>query len=319
MSAPIGVLLLNLGGPAGPAEVAPFLRSLLADPAVTGIPRPFSTLLARVIAARRAPLVVERYRAIGGGTPLGRLTAMQAAALGECLGPGFVVRYAFRHSAPRADTELAALHRAGARTVVAAPLYPQWSASTSGSALAEVRRLAPRRGLEVVEIAPFAAAPGFIDAVAARLAEVMSPGDHVVVAAHGLPERAVRAGDPYVGQVRDTVAALAERVPPGTTIGLAFQSRLGPVAWIRPYLDEEVRRLGAAGVRSLVVVPVSFVAENLETLHELDIDLAGIAANAGITGFRRAATVGSHPAFITLLARLVQESLGRHEEVQRVA
>jgi protoporphyrin/coproporphyrin ferrochelatase len=319
VAAPVGVLLLNLGGPAGSDDVAPFLRSLLGDPTVTGLPRPFSLWLARVIAARRAPMVVERYRAIGGGSPLGRLTAAQGAALGERLGERFVVRHAFRHSAPRADAELTALCQVGVREVVAVPLYPQWSASTSGSALAEVRRLVRRHGLELREASSFAAAPGFIDAVAARLAEVMVPGDHVIVAAHGLPERAVRAGDPYVSQVRATVAALATRVPAGTALHLAFQSRLGPVAWTRPYLDEEVRRLGGAGVRSLVVVPVSFVAENLETLHELDIELADTAAQAGITRFRRAATVGCHPAFVAMLAGLVVDALGRGGEVRNVA
>jgi protoporphyrin/coproporphyrin ferrochelatase len=319
MAAPIGVLLLNLGGPAGPAEVAPFIRSLLGDPTVTGLPWPFSTWLAALIAARRAPAVVERYRAIGGGSPLGPLTAAQGEALAGRLGAGFVVRHAFRHSAPRADAALAALVADGAHEVVAVPLYPQWSASTSGSALDEVRRLAPRHGLAVRETSSFATAPGFVAAVADRLAEAMEPGDHVVVAAHGLPARAVRNGDPYVEEVRATAAALAALLPEGVRLDLAFQSRLGPVEWTRPYLDEEVRRLGAAGVRSLVVVPVSFVAENLETLHELDIELAETARHAGITRFRRAGTVGCHPAFVAMLAELVLSCLGRDREVRDVA
>lgn len=318
MATPTGVLLLNFGGPANLEDVAPFLRSLLGDPAVIGLPWPLRVWLARLIARRRAPIVIERYRAIGGGSPLARSTAEQAAALAGALGEGYLVSFAFRHSPPFATAELERLADAGVREVVALPLYPQWSASTSGSALAEVHAPAHRLGLAIHDVPSFPAAPAFVDAVVARLRAVVEPGDHVIVAAHGLPERAARAGDSYVTEVRATFAALAARLPEHE-LHLAFQSRLGPVRWTRPYLDEEVRRAGVAGVRSLVVAPVSFVAENLETLYELDIELAEIATAAGIARFRRAATVGCHPAFIALLAELVRGALGEATEKCDVA
>ncbi len=305
---PTGVLLLNLGGPATLADVRGFIASLLGDKEVLTLPAPLRVGLANLIAWRRAPRVRTFYQAIGGGSPIGRLTRDQVDALASALGDGFVVTHAFRHSPPRAARALAELAAAGARRVVVLPLYPQWSGSTTGSGVAEVEREAAGLGLELVKVGSYPAADGFIEALAAHTRPLISDGCVVVATAHGLPQRTVDRGDPYVGDVRATFAALAAALPAGTRCTLAFQSRLGPVEWTRPYLVDEVQRLAREGVTSLVVVPLSFVSENLETLYELDVELAHLAAAAGVTSFRRAPVVGCHPAFVATLADLVRRA-----------
>jgi ferrochelatase len=314
------VLLANLGGPERPEDVAPFIESLLADPLVVPLPWPLRRLLARVVSRRRAPRVIEHYREIGGASPVRRHTDAQAAALAAALG-GTVsaVRTVLRYSPPRAAAVLAELAAAGVREAIVVPLYPQWSSTTGGSALAEIKAAAASAGVAVAATSSFPAARGFIAALAERTLPHLEPGCHVLMTAHGLPQRIVERGDPYVAEVRATATALAAALPPGTATSLAFQSRLGPAAWTRPYLVDEVPRLAAAGARSLVIVPLSFVCENLETLYELDIEVAALAATAGIGRYRRAETAGCHGSFIDCLARLVRSSLAWRAEVADAA
>jgi ferrochelatase len=129
-----------------------------------------------------------------------------------------------------------------------------------------------------------------------------------LITAHGLPQKAIERGDPYRDEVERTAVALAERLPAGVPSSLAFQSRLGPVEWTRPYLTDEIPRLAGEGVRSLVVAPISFVADCLETVHELVIETAELAAESGIESYRVAPAPGAHPAFIAELAGLVHRT-----------
>jgi ferrochelatase len=314
------VLLANLGGPEGPADVAPFIERMLSDPLVMPLPWPLRRLLARLIARRRGPRVVEHYRAIGGASPVRRHTEAQGAALAALLGDEVAaVRTVLRYSEPRAAAVLAELAAAGVREAVALPLYPQFSSTTGGSALAEISAAAARAGIAVTATPSFPAARGWIAALAERTLPHLEPGCHVLLTAHGLPQRIVDRGDPYVAEVRATAAALARALPPGTRTSLAFQSRLGPAEWTRPYLVDEVRRLATEGARSLVVVPLSFVCENLETLYELDIEVAALAAAAGVARYRRAGAVGCHPAFVAGLAELVRGAVAHRFEVADAA
>ena len=305
---PTGVLLLNLGGPATLADVRGFIASLLGDKEVLTLPAPLRVGLANLIAWRRAPRVRTFYRAIGGGSPIGPLTREQVDALAAALGEGFVVTHAFRHSPPRAARALAELAARGVRRVVVLPLYPQWSGSTTGSGLAEAAHEAAALGLELATVGSYPAAGGYIEALAEHTRPLLEDGCVVIATAHGLPQRTVDRGDPYVADVRATFAALSAALPAGTRCTLAFQSRLGPVEWTRPYLVDEVQRLAREGVTTLVVVPLSFVSENLETLYELDIELRHLATAAGVTSFRRAPVVGCHPAFVATLADLVRRA-----------
>jgi len=308
MGDPLGVVLLNLGGPEGEAQIPDFLRRLLGDPDVIRLPGPVRKMLARFIARRRSPKVAGHYKQIGGRSPIGQQTRAQAEALRAALGEGWLVRYAFRHAAPFADQVAAGLAEAGARRVVALPAYPHWSGSTSGSALKDMRRAAAPHGLALTHTPSFPDGPGYVRALADNIAPLLTAGCHLLVSAHGLPEAMVRRGDPYVDEVSKTFEALRVALPASTAMSLAFQSRLGPVQWTRPYLVDEVARLAAEGVRSLVVAPVSFVCENLETLYELDKEVAEIARSNGIVDYRRAPVPGVHPAFIDELAGLVRRA-----------
>ncbi len=304
----LGVVLLNLGAPQSREDVPGYIRRLLSDADVMPLPWPVRGLVAGMIARRRSEAVAEHYRAIGGRSPLHAQTLGQAQALGAALGPGYAVRFAMRHSAPGALEALSHLASAGAGRVVALPAYPQWTRSTSGSALRDLDRAGRRTGVCVRHAPSFPDAPGYIDALAASVLPLLSPGSHLLVTAHGLPLRAVEGDDPYLEEVARTVAALRGRLPPGTPCSLAFQSRVGSMPWTGPSLEEEVQRLAGDGARSLVVLPISFVSENLETLYELDIELAAHAQRCGITQFARAPAPGCQPAFIAELARIVRRT-----------
>jgi len=306
----IGVLLLNLGGPADAAGVAPFLRSLLADPDVVPAPWPVRPLLARWVAWRRAPHTAAHYDAIGG-SPLGAQTRAQVDALAAALGAPFCVDFAFRHSPPATAAAVAALRSRGVQRLIALPLYPQHSFTTTGSALTELRRAVASSGLELAEVSSFPDDADFVAAWADVTRPLLEADSHVVISAHGIPASIVRRGDPYVDEVKRTAQALAAALPAGTRWSLAFQSRLGPVEWTRPYLVDEVARLGREGVRQLVVVPISFVCENLETRYELDIELCELARSSGIASFKRAPTPGVRAAFIRGLARLTRDTAQR--------
>jgi ferrochelatase len=307
MTAPVGVAWLNLGGPSSPGAVPDFLRRMLADPYVVPAPGPVRSLLARWVAWRRSPRVVGHYARIGGASPIEPLTRDQVEALAARLGEGAIVRYVFRHSPPFASEVVGEFAAAGVRRVVAFPAYPQWSGGTTGSAVEDLEAAASVAGMEVTVCGSFPVAEGYVSAIADGIRPLLAPGTHLVLTAHGLPMRTVRAGDPYVGEVERTAEAVRGALP-DLPCSLAYQSRLGPVRWTEPYLVNEIRRLGAAGTASVVVAPLSFVCENLETRYELDLELAELARSVGIVRYRRAPAPGCHASFIDDVARMVREA-----------
>ena len=303
LPADVGVALLNMGGPSNLDAVEPFLRELFSDPAILGAPWPIRPLLAGWIARRRAPHSRVRYGRHGGASPLLAATEAQARALEEALGSPVAV--AMRYGHPTSEEAIGALAERGVQRVIALPLYPQYSTTTSATSLAAIRDAAAARELELAEVASYPELPGLIDALAraaeARLGEA---GDgqvvHLLFAAHGIPMSRVRAGDPYPEQVQATAEAVAARL--GASWSLGFQSRVGPVRWLEPSVDDEVARLADEGVGALVVQPLTFVSENLETLDDLDRELRDVAAERGIERFLRGAAPGTDPAFIDGLA-----------------
>jgi len=305
---PVGVVLLNVGGPRTKEDVPAFIREMLSDPMVMPVPWPVRPLLARRISKRRRQNVIDHYRQVGLPSPVFEQTSLQAEALASELGEGFAVEHAFRYSSPTADECAARLEARGVRQIVALAGYPQWSRSTSGTALAELRRAATRRGLGVREIGSFPDAEGFIRALAALTRPLLTEGAHLLLCAHGLPQRTVERGDPYVMHVLRTAEALTAALGKDRPSSLAFQSRVGRMEWTRPYLTDEIARLGDGGTSAIVVVPVSFICENLETLFELDVETAELAREAGIASFRRAPAPGTHPDFIAGLAELVRKA-----------
>ncbi len=298
--ADVAVLLMDYGAPREDAEVRPFIASLLADPAILPLPLGLRQLLAHGIALRRAPKVVARYRAIGG-SPLPAEVEALADDLGDSLGSTVVVRPAFCHAAPRVEDVVAVLARDGVERVLGLPLFPQRSTTTSDVCQRLLLAAAARHGVAAAITPDFAEAPRFVVAMAEGLQPLLTPDSHVLMVAHGLPERLERAGDPYPQRVRDSAAALAAQLPADTPWSLAFQSRLGPAAWTGPYLEDELERLASSGVRDLVLQPLSFACENLETRWDLDHVAAERAAELGVERVVRAPAPGRHPAFQDLL------------------
>jgi ferrochelatase len=315
------VFLLQLGGPDEIASIEPFLRNLFED--VLALPDWARLPLARFIARRRAPRVAPLYAEIGGGSPIRANTEAQARALeAELRSRGFEARVlvAMRYAPPRALAAIDEARRQWSDALwLALPLYPQYSFATTRSSLDEVQALLTTPEQErLLVVNAYPADPGFVAAVAACVRETLQtvPGamqasTHVVFSAHGLPLRLVRQGDPYPEQVRQSVDAVVECLGLTSPVHLSFQSRVGPVRWLRPSTLEMVERLGHLGVRSLVVVPIAFVSEHIETLHELDIQLRDIARRAGIMDFRRAPTPGDRRDFIQALADIACRALPR--------
>jgi ferrochelatase len=311
------VLLLQMGGPASVEEIRPFLRALFSDPAIVPLPGPppFRRALAFLISTLRGRRVAGRYRAIGGGSPLGRITAAQAAALEKRLGgegSPVPVRPVMRYAEPRAARVADALRREGVSRVIALSLYPHYSRTTTGSSLDELREvLGEMGGFSFEAVDRWGDDEGYLalltrwtgEAVAAVRREA---GDDVRVlfSAHGLPEKLIDAGDPYRDEVERTFAAVVARLP-GVSCGLSFQSRIGPVKWIGPETGEAIDRLASDGARGLVVVPLGFVSDHIETLYDLDIVHRERARRAGIPFYRRLPSFNDDPGFIDVLGGLL--------------
>jgi ferrochelatase len=310
------VVLFNLGGPDAPESVRSFLFNLFNDRAIITLPQPWRWMIARVIAGRRAETARAIYDKIGGGSPLLANTLTQAAALTEALGAEHRCFVAMRYWHPFSAEAATAVKAWNPERIVLLPLYPQFSTTTTQSSLADWHAAAARAGLSRVPTVSLCCYPdnaGFIAATAAairsEIAQLPSGARYrILFSAHGLPKKIVSAGDPYQFQVERTVASLR------AALGIAdldsvvcYQSRVGPLEWIGPATDAEIRRAGAEGV-GLIVVPVAFVSEHSETLVELDIEYRHVADQAGVTFYQRVATVGCAPEFIAGLADLVREA-----------
>jgi len=316
------IVLFNLGGPDGPAAVEPFLRNLFRDPAILRVPGPLRLFLSWLIARRRAPVAREIYAQLGGGSPILPNTEAQARALEAALaGDGEAKCFiAMRYWHPRAAAAAAAVAAWKPTRLVLLPLYPQFSTTTSASSLAEWEREAAGAGLAGLpthRVCCYPEEPGFIAELAARLEPHLTAAAasgrpvRLLLSAHGLPKKIVAAGDPYQWQVERTAAALRARLArPGLELVVCYQSRVGPLEWIGPSTESEVRRAGADQV-ALVVAPVAFVSEHSETLVELDQELRHVAEQAGVASYHRAPTVDTGAAFIAGLARLVRQALAR--------
>ncbi len=311
------VVLFNLGGPDSPEAVRPFLGNLFADPAILRMPSIARWFLSRLIASRRAPVARRTYARIGGRSPLLERTEEQARALrSELNSEDFHVFIAMRYWHPMARETAARVAELAPDRIVLLPLYPQFSSSTTASSFDDWDRAARDAGLDapVSRVCCYPEEAGFVAVLVegarrgiARCAGSGKP--RVLFSAHGVPRKFVAAGDPYQDQVERTVAAIVAGLAiDGLDYVVCYQSRVGRLEWLAPYTDDEIRRAGAAGV-SVVVVPVAFVCEHSETLVELDMDYAELAAASGVPDYVRVPTAGIDAAFIGGLARLVGAAL----------
>lgn len=275
----IGVLLLNMGGPDSLSDVAPFLYNLFSDREIIQLgPKLLQKPLAWLISRSRASKSRDIYSKIGGASPLRRITQEQATALQNALNTDdqrYVVRVAMRYWSPTAAEAIAELLALGVEQVIALPLYPHYSRATSGSSLADLRRvqqaLAPH--LPVFEIPSWPDEPHYILALTEKIRQGTelfgNENFQLVYSAHSLPVSFIKDGDPYVDQLQCTIAALEKKT--GITGRLCYQSRSGPVQWLTPATSEMIETLAAEGCKNILMVPISFVSDHIETLYEIDM------------------------------------------------
>lgn len=308
----VAIVLFNLGGPDSLDAVQPFLRNLFGDPAILRVPPLLRRPLASFIARRRAPKARDIYARIGGSSPIVGQTEAQARALEEALGGehewrGYVC---MRYWHPMTAAVVRSVERFAPDRIVLLPLYPQFSTTTTASSF-RAWKDASRFKAPTKSIRSYPTEPGFIaasvDLVRQGLAESGKGPKRLLFSAHGLPERVIKAGDPYQAEVEQTAKAIADAIG-GLDWSVCYQSRVGPLKWIGPPTEEEIRRAGADKA-SVVLYPLSFVSEHSETLVELDMDYRRLAEEAGVPVYVRVPAVGTHPLFIQGLARLVRNAL----------
>jgi protoporphyrin/coproporphyrin ferrochelatase len=317
----LAVVLLNLGGPDSPEAITPFLRNLFSDPAIISLPEIARLPLAWFLANRRATQARDIYSKIGGASPIRRLTEEQAQALeGELRKTNEEARVfvAMRYWHPMSDETVRKVKEFGPEEIVVLPLYPQFSSTTTGSSFAAWREAAQRHGLKVRTHA-VCCYPIHYLFVSAHLALLRRALDEfsvdepvrILFSAHGLPERIVAAGDPYQFQIEQSVAAVVSALArPAVEWRVSYQSKVGPLKWIGPSTEDEVRAAGAEK-RALVVVPIAFVSEHSETLVELDMDYANLAAESGVPRYVRVPALGVQSDYSKALAELVGKAIER--------
>ncbi len=314
----IAVVLMNLGGPDDLDAVRPFLLNLFKDPAIIGAPGPVRLALAHFISWRRAPVAREIYKHLGGASPLLPNTEAQARRLEAVLQDLGTVRcfIAMRYWHPLSEQAAEQVKAFDPDEIVLLPLYPQYSVSTTGSSVKAWQAAARKVGLSVPtrRVCCFPTEPGFVAAVAALIEPVLKKAEEagrprVLFSAHGLPKRQVERGDPYQRHVEASAAAVVEALAiPSLDWKVSYQSRVGPLEWLQPYTEDELRRAAEDKV-PLVVVPIAFVSEHSETLVELDIEYREVAEELGVPAYARVPTVGVETPFIEGLARLINEAV----------
>jgi ferrochelatase len=314
----VAVVLFNLGGPDGPADVTPFLRNLFSDRAIIDLPAPARLPLAGLIAGLRGRKARANYAVMGGGSPLLAGTRAQAVALETALAerlPGATVKtfIAMRYWDPLTGEVAPEVARFAPDDVVLAPLYPQYSTTTTASSVAAWRRAYGGSG-GIHTLCCWYDNAGLIEAhtrlILATWEAAGRPKARLLFSAHGIPLSVAARGDPYPWQVEVTCAAIAARLGPGWDWRLCYQSRVGPMKWLGPSTLEAIATASAEGL-GVLVDPVSFVSEHIETLVELDRDYAEFAARAGAPCYLRVPSPGVAPAFIDGLAGAVERALGR--------
>ena len=314
------VVLFNLGGPDSLAAVRPFLYNLFSDPDIFKFPLGFITqkVFAALISWRRAPEASEGYAALGGKSPLLENTQAQAIALQLALSDAgeFDVFVCMRYWHPLTREVVADLRAKGYRHVILLPLYPQYSITTTGSSYNEFQRECRRQRYEptVTLVQEWYEQPDYLDAIAKTLREEAKrfpdpdPARiEVLFSAHGLPQKIVDAGDPYERHIRATFDAVSARLG-WPHVSLCYQSRVGPLQWLKPYTDDVIREKAAAGCQQMLVYPIAFVSDHIETLFELGMTYRDLARKRGVAHYRVAPALNTDPLLIEALKKLVLAS-----------
>lgn len=319
----VGVLLLNLGGPDELEDVRPFLYNLFSDPEIIRLPVPWlQKPLAWFISTARSRKSQENYKEIGGGSPLRRITEEQAQALKAQLqteGKDAQVYIGMRYWHPFTEEAVVRIKRDQLEKLVILPLYPQFSISTSGSSFRVLERIWQEdpalQKLPYTVIPSWYDEPAYLQAMANLIAQELdkfsNPDQvHIFFSAHGVPLSYVEeAGDPYQSEIEECTRLIIKTLNRPNDYTLAYQSRVGPVEWLKPYTEEAIVELGEKGVKDLLVVPISFVSEHIETLQEIDIEYRELAEESGIENFQRVPALNTDQTFIQALTNCVENAL----------
>jgi len=318
-----GIVLMNLGGPETTGDVNLFLNRLFADREI--IPLPFQKILGPTIANVRTEKVKKLYQSIGGGSPIRKWTTKQGDAMVEYLdkvspqtGP-HKYYIAFRYADPLSDSAVLEMKKDGVQRAIAFTQYPQFSCSTTGGSLNELWRSLKRNNLQdefqwsVVDRWPDH--PGFINAVSERIKEGLStiPEEHrdktiILFSAHSLPMKVINRGDQYVQEVASTIQHVMHHLNFSNRYISTWQSAVGP-NWMGPQTVDVIKKLAKRGDKSVLVVPIAFTSDHIETLSEIDIEMAEEAEKAGLEYFRRAPSLNDSPHFTKAMGDIVREHL----------
>ncbi|MBV8061901.1 MAG: ferrochelatase [Alphaproteobacteria bacterium] len=326
MTQKIAVILFNLGGPDKPESIRPFLFNLFNDPAIIRVPNPLRYLIAQMISRRREKTARAIYQQVGGRSPILPNTEKQAEALqkqlnqqdGENTYRCFV---SMRYWHPFADETVADVKAFGPDRIILLPLYPQFSTTTTASSFEAWRDAADSASLRVPSqsLCCYPQMQGFVDALAIRIAKLYGEASthgkpRLLLSAHGLPEKIVKAGDPYAWQCEQSATAVVQALNiPDLDWILCYQSRVGPLKWIGPATDDEVRRAASDRV-PVIIAPLAFVSEHSETLVEIDIEYRHLAAQKGVPYYAYTGAVATDSSFIAGLAQQVIEAAQHRQQ-----
>lgn len=320
------VILFNLGGPDKLESVEPFLFNLFNDPAIISIPLIFRYPLAKILSKRRAPIAKNIYKEIGNKSPILELTQDQAKSLEKNLsGKGeykcFVVMRCWH---PRASDVMAKVKEYNPEEIILLPLYPQYSASTSGSSINEWNDLCKKENYKVKTktICCYPTENNFIESHANLIKKTIKTLENnnfkLLFSAHGLPESKIKKGDPYQWQVEETVKGIMSKLSSANIdYVISYQSRVGPMKWIGPSTDAEIIKYSKEN-KGIVIVPVAFISEHSETLVELDIKYKKLAEKNGCTFYKRVPALGTEENFINGLTELVLQPQTRGDFVSSI-
>lgn len=304
------ILLVNMGGPSNIGEIRGYLNSIFRDPAILPLPGLLRNPLAGFISGKRAPKVAERYNLIGGGSPLPKWTEKLRDLIAAEMGNSDkTILHAFRYSHPTIESALNGMNNGKIDELILLPLFPHRTGAMTGSVEKEAARICGLKNIKLKSVPAWGNREEILSIWSDYIGEeiIKIPSDtFVLFVAHGIPLRDVNRGDDYPHQVRKTVEALANRLPDGLEWSLSFQSKVGPVKWTGPYLEDEIVR-GSKTANNLLLVPLSFVADCLETLYDLDIVAPQLAKDAGFDTVKRVRVFNDDPRFARALATFVSE------------
>lgn len=312
------VVLLNLGGPDSLDAVETFLYNLFCDPDIFKIPVG-QKLFAKLISHFRAPKVIEEYKLIGGKSPIGHWTEIQRSKLEEKLRKNNLqadVYVAMRYWKPFTKEVVDKIEKENYSKVILLPLYPHYSITTTGSSFNEWNRYYKNESDKLIFIKSYYLNEKYIAAINQRIDETISkfPEDvkdkiHIVFSAHGTPVSLVKNGDPYSHQIKETMEAVMKARNYSHPYHLCFQSKVGPMKWLEPATDKMIEELSQNGIKNLLIVPISFVSDHIETLYELDIEYRHVAKESGIENYYVMTGLNDSDLFVDALLDLVMSNV----------